>query len=312
MGLRHVSGLMHCGRHLCPICHPFHAGERRADLQTLIGVNWDQGQHFMFTPTARHRLGVKWADLAGAIKRTSRKMQQTRRWKENVLGFTRADESTWSNKGGHHFHQHYLLTLRYGTDGEAFSRWLQEFWEKAMLKEGRTCDWNNMGREWWKPVQTEGELRLVLNYQTKEWEEEGMKTDTPEALRGALQEITGAGTKGQTPWDWPAEIFAEIWEASKGHRWYGTAGIWKPKNAPEATEDDIEARREQKGTPIAWVHAEDWNALTKETREDLLTVAYSRTLDRAGFVAAWTDRSIQLGGILGFGPPPDDEGAPNG
>jgi len=311
-GLRHVSGLMHCGKHLCPICHPFHAGERRADLQSLIGVNWDAGQHFFFTPTARHRMGVRWAELAKAIKKVSGKMQQTRRWKENVLGFTRADESTWSTKSGHHFHQHYLLTLKHGVDGEAFAAWLQEFWEKAMLKESRSCDWDAMGREWWRAVGSEGELRSVLNYQTKEWEDQRAEGDTPESLRDALKEITGAGTKGQTPWDWPPEVFAEVWESSKGHRWFGAGGLWKPKNAPEVTEDEIEERREQKGTPIAWVHAEDWNALTKETREDLLTVAYSRTLDRAGFVAAWMDRSIKLGGILGFGSPPDEEGETDG
>lgn len=304
-GLRHVSGLMHCGRHLCPICHPFHASERRADLQTLVGVNWDAGQHFLFTPTARHRRGVLWSDLARAIKAVARKMQTQRRWKEAVLGFTRADESTWSNKGGHHFHQHYLMTLRPEVDAVAFSEWLQGFWEKAMLKEGRTCDWESMGREWWKPVQSADELRLVMNYQTKEWEEEGAKGDTPEALRGALQEITGAGNKGQTPWDWPAEVFAEVWEASKGHRWFGAAGIWKPKNAPEVTADEIEARREQKGNPVAWVHAEDWNSLTKEVRDDLLAGAYNRSMGRAEFAAWWCQKSMELGGILGLGAPPE-------
>lgn len=306
-GLRHVSGLMHCGRHLCPICHPFHAGERRADLETLIGVNWEAGKHFLFTPTARHRRGVKWSELAGAIKSVSRKMQQTRRWKENVLGFTRSDESTWSTKSGHHFHQHYLLTLKNGADSEAFSLWLKDYWEKAMLKAGRTCDWDGMNREWWKPIQSEGQLHQVLNYQTKEWEEERAEgVETPEALRGAVQEITGAGTKGQTPWDWPPEVFAEIWEASKGHRWFGAAGIWKQKNAPEVTEDEIEARREQKGKPIAWVHAEDWNSLAKETRVDLLSGAYSRNMDHSGFVAWWSERSIELGGILGLGEPPEE------
>ena len=311
-GKRHISGLMHCGRHLCPICHPFHAGERREDLQALIGVNWEAGEHFLFTPTARHRAGVRWAELAGAIKVVAKKMQGTRRWKENVLGFTRADESTWSSRGGHHFHQHYLLTLRAGADAEAFAAWLQEFWEKAMVKEGRTCDWEAMGGRWWKPVQSEEELRLVLNYQTKEWEGQGTQEGTPEALRGALEEITGAGTKGQTPWDWPAEVFAEIWKASKGHRWFGAGGIWKPKNAPEVTEDEIEERREKRGNPIAWVHAEDWNTLPMGIREDLLAGAYSRRMDRAAFLTWWEDRSRELGGILGVGEPPEDEGETDG
>jgi hypothetical protein len=301
---------MHCGKHLCPICHPFHAGERRADLQTLIGVNWDAGQHFFFTPTARHRMGVKWAELAGAIKKVSRKMQQTRRWKESVLGFTRADESTWSTRSGHHFHQHYLLTLRHEVDGAVFAEWLQGFWEKAMVKEGRSCAWEGMEREWWKAVGSEAELHQVLNYQTKEWEaEEGAGIEMPEALRGAVQEITGAGTKGQTPWDWPAEVFAEVWEASKGHRWFSAAGIWKPKNAPEVTEDEIEARREQKGEPVAWIHVEDWNGLAREVRQSLLIGAYSRRMDRDAFVSWWGERSVELGGILGIGPPPEEGGA---
>jgi len=311
-GKRHVSGLMHCGKYLCPICHPFHAGERRADLQSLIGVNWEAGEHFLFTPTARHRAGVHWADLAGAIKTVAKKMQVQRTWKENVLGFTRSDESTWSPRGGHHFHQHYLLTLRAGADAEAFAAWLQKFWEEALSKAGRTCDWTAMGGRWWKPVQTVAQLRQVLNYQTKEWEDQEAKEDTPEALRGALEEITGAGTKGQTPWDWPAKVFAEVWVASKGHRWFGAGGIWKPKNAPEVTEDEIEERREKKGTAIAWIHGEDWNMLPMGIREDLLAGAYSRRMDRAGFLQWWEDRSRELGGILGVGAPPDEEGEADG
>ncbi len=305
-GLRHVSGLMHCGRHLCPICHPFHAAERRGDLFALVGVNWEAGQHFLFTPTARHRRGVKWAELKDSIKAVAKKMQSQRRWKESVLGFTRADESTWSDKSGHHFHQHYLLTLRHGVDGDSFAEWLQGFWEKAMTKEGRTCDWDGMDREWWKPVRSEAELGLVMNYQTKDWEDDQAGETTPEDLRGALKEVTGAGTKGQTPWDWPAEVFAEVWTASKGHRWFGTAGIWKAKNAPEVTEDEIEARREAKGTAIAWIHAEDWNALAQEVRDDLLRGAYSRDMDRGQFLRWWGECSEALGGVLGLGEPPED------
>jgi hypothetical protein len=303
-GKHHIAGLTHCGRHLCPICHPFHAMVRRNDLHAMVGVCWEAGKHFLFTPTARHRRGVKWAELKAAIKIVSRKQQQQRMWKDHVLGFVRADETTFGING-FHFHQHYLLTLKRECNEKVFSEWLKGFWEAELRRAGRSADWSAMGRRsWWVPIRTANAALAVMNYATKEWTwDEKPGKQTPELTRGAVTEVVGAATKGQTPWDWPPAAFGEVWKASKRHRWYGTSGIWRPKNGLELTEEEIELRREAQGEDAAWIRREDWTALSMHDQQEVLAVIHSG-IGPTDFIHWLQAFNAVWGGIFQFGSPP--------
>jgi hypothetical protein len=280
-GGRHATGLAHCGRHLCPICHPYHQSVRRKKLELRAGRVLEEhpdAQHWLLTFTARHHLGVRWIELRKAIHAVARSLQQTRRWRITI-GHVRADETTWTSNG-HHYHQHWLVSLPRGVDAEEWLAWLQDYFETRLRQHGRTAEWT---QGWARPVT---DLESVLRYQTG---------------GGIGRELTGSATKA-APWDLPAKAFAEIWEASKGCRWWSTAGCWRLSGD---TDEEIEADRErQPGEVVAYVPGVVWTYLSRETREDLHALIYDRAIDDAGFLELWARANVALGGVLGVGPPP--------
>lgn len=279
-GGRHATGLAHCGRHLCPICHPYHQGVRRKKLKARARQVLEEhpdAQHFLLTFTARHHLGVRWIELRKAIHAVARSLQQTRRWRITI-GHVRADETTWTTNG-HHYHQHWLVSLPGGVDADEWLAWLRDYFETRLRQHGRTAEWTE---GWARPVT---DLGSVLRYQTG----------------GIGRELTGSATKA-APWDLPPRAFAEVWEASKGCRWWSTAGCWRLTGD---TDEEIEADRErQPGEVLAYVPGVVWTYLSRETREDLHALIYDRSIDDAAFLALWERANITLGGVLGVGPPP--------
>jgi hypothetical protein len=278
---RSLVGLQHCGRHLCPVCHPYHQATRRAKLEArLPEVIAEQSARYLFvTVTARHHLGVRWKDLRRDIHSVTRSLQQTRRWRV-TLGHIRSDETTWG-KHGHHFHQHWLIAIPENVEPEEWLGWMKGYIESRLLALGRTADWQP---GWWQEVPA-SELVNVARYQTE----------------GIGWELTGAATK-KAPWDMPPAAFAEVWESSRGCRWWSTAGCFRIKGD---TDEEIEAERQARpGEVIAWVPGIVWTSLSRDTREDLLELIADRTLSREQFLALWSRANIALGGVLGVGPPP--------
>ena len=148
-GKRHVGGLAHCGRMVCPICAPYLMASRMEVLERRVtqlkqkeGLRW-----FLFTPTIRHRKGAKWRPLVEVMRSVSRRMIQRKPWRDAVAGWVRVLETTYG-WAGHHPHEHYLLVVKAseGWDAEGFFRWVQETFERLIREEGRTCDWQP---GWW-------------------------------------------------------------------------------------------------------------------------------------------------------------------
>jgi hypothetical protein len=254
---------------------------RRTKLEgELPGVvqKHPKARYLFVTVTARHHLGVRWLSLRRDIHAVMRKLQQTRRWRV-TLGHVRSDETTWG-KHGHHFHQHWLIAIPESVGLGEWLGWFKTYVEEHLRAVGRTADWQE---GWWKEVPA-AELANVVRYQTE----------------GITWELTGAATK-KAPWDMPPSAYAEVWDYSKGCRWWSTAGCFRISGE---TDEEIEAEREQQpGRTIAWVPGIVWTSLSRETREDLLELINDRSLSTSSFLEFWGLANDTLGGVLGVGPP---------
>lgn len=109
------SGLVHCGRVLCPNCGPRIATVRREEINNGIS-NWRAaGGRILFgTLTLRHHRGQSFRELAHAISECWRAATGGRSWMsdQKVHGIThiiRVWEEKWSPETGWHLHVHFLL-----------------------------------------------------------------------------------------------------------------------------------------------------------------------------------------------------------
>jgi hypothetical protein len=278
---RHFSGLAYCGRALCPNCGPFSAARRREALEALVPlVLATGGRSFHVVLTLRHHMGVRWLDLASAVKGVFRKMRQCRTWGDSVAGFVRSDETTFG-RNGHHFHSHLLVTLKPGVDADALKAWIEDYWQVRAREHGRTSDWHD---GWWSEV-APVDLLAVVRYGTKQAAHEPSQT-LAHVLAGEV--LGGASKRGSAPWDLPPVAYAEVWHDSKGYRWFGAGGCWKSDQvkAVESEEGAAEAR-ETHGEVIGSVPREDWRRLPRELRRWVRGLAANRALTDADFLRSW-------------------------
>lgn len=313
-GSRHVAGIAHCNRAVCPACAPFLAAKRREQLAPLVAANVGAGRHFHLVLTLRHRLGSKWLELASAKKAIWKRIQQRVRWRGKkgegageVLGFVRADEVTYGRHGWHD-HSHVLLTLRADVDPVEFFEWFRLAWEAGARQEGRTADLQAQDR-WWSEI-APARLGDVAGYVTKAADEargvvpreDGAETAAAFADAELLEHVAaaevlgGAAKHGAAPWDIALEHperYVELYTASKGFRWFSTSGIWKTKKLEELEDDDAAgAEREKTGEVLVEVSTERWNDLmrhrqAREARAWLLGMIANPEVDRATFLREW-------------------------
>lgn len=274
---RHLSGVLYCGRHLCPSCGGFAAARRREALEDVVPRVANQGRHVHAVFTLRHRAGVRWRDLRDVQKTIWRGMVQTKEWRGAVLGFVRADETTFG-RNGHHFHVHALITLAPNVDAESFQRWIESYWRRRARAEGRTAEWAD---GWWSEVAPDA-LLSVVRYGTK-------SAESPAASQLGhvvmAEVLGGSGKRGAAPWSLPPLAFAEVWFESKRHRWFAVGGIWRSEAAAAVeTEEGAAAERETHGVPIATVTREVWRALPRETKQWVIGLVANRELTDADVV----------------------------
>jgi REP element-mobilizing transposase RayT len=260
-GGRHLSGVIHCGRHLCPDCGPFNASRRREVLEKHAAEVAELGDHYHAVFTLRHHLGVRYKELRDAVKGTFRAMTQTRTWRDSALGFVRSDEITYG-ANGHHFHIHLLVTVEKGTDGDSVRDWVKDYWQTKAREFGRTAEWTD---GWWSPVSA-GDLEKVVRYGTK-LADEGTPSQGLAHLV-ASEVLGGTAKKGSAPWDLPDLAYLEVWAGSKGQRWMSTSGIWRtPKIEAVESDEAASAEREKVGFPLATIDRAIWGLLPREVRE---------------------------------------------
>jgi len=272
---RHLSGVLHCNRVLCPTCSAFITARRIEQLKPLAEQNADAGEHVFLTLTMRHRMGVQWGSLNRAVKAAWRSVAKRRRFGSSVLGGVRQDESTWG-ENGHHFHVHVLLTLAPGVNAAEFAQWFREAFEKVAQEGGRTCDWKD---EWWSVV-AKDRLASAVAYTQK--------------AGGGLDHLLGAellagwAKHGSRLWDLPPDVYAEVWKESKRNRWFSSFGIWKCTKAEELEDEEtLEAEREQTGQEERSVPVATWKLVPPNWLDWLVGVVLNRDVPRAEALRFW-------------------------
>jgi hypothetical protein len=214
------------------------------------------GRTFLLTPTLRHRMGVKYADLRKALATICRRMKQSWRWR-TVVADIRADEVTWGLHG-FHLHKHILLTLPHNADAQAFRIWVRDFWEQQARKEGRTCDWPD-NAAWWSEVAPES-VGLTARYLQKAREVDLMHVAAAEVLGQAAK-------RGAEPWSLPPAAYVEAWVASKGQRTFALGGLWRTDRTAEVESDEDAADERALVAPaFARTQSSAWRELPKEVK----------------------------------------------
>ncbi len=281
---RHFSGVMHCNRVLCPCCSAYIVAGRLEQLLPLVAQNKDKGRHVFLTLTLRHHMGVEWAELASALKASWKEMLQQRRFRDSVQGGVRQDETTWGQHG-HHFHSHIVLTLQEGIDPSDFTTWFQARFAQAATRRERTCEWRE---GWWSEVSAD---RLVDAVAYTQKPGGGL-----EHLIGA-ELLAGGAKAGSRPWDLPDDVYAEVWRASKGHRWFSSFGIWRlRKDDEQKTDEQVAAEtREATGEEVRSVPVVDWKRLTPTQADLLQGLVLNPRLAREQVLRAWDCFWLALG-----------------
>ena len=265
---RYFSGLIHCGKPICPNCLPYQDAKRRERLEAIapeiakLPLN-----HFVVTITLRHHYAPNgnWKILVKAIKKTWRKMVKERHFRESlkkagvVGGYFWKMETTFSYQWGHHPHLHVLLSLPNTVNPLEFKEWVQEYWERRLREQGRTCEWQD---GWFEPLRTSTDVNKMIKY-----------------LTGGIQEVTGNATKKLPPWKLEPEAFVEVFHSMKYEKWFGSGECWRQKAVVEAeSESKLEEERDSKDPFIYVIPRDKWNALTFGQRFDVRKIVGDRTL----------------------------------
>lgn len=291
---RYVSGVCHCNSMICPLCAKYYAAKRREKLQVrgqelakhifgrcdcsqkvssvgslpvclldgkLICLRNAKAYHMV--TTLRHRMGAKYVVLVGALSKVHKKMQQQSFWKKSVLGNVRSMELT-HGCNGFHPHHHNLVILGSWVDAKWFGEKVKLFWEKELLKLGRSCDWKD---GWFEKVRGESFDDLVRY------------------LNKAVNEVSLFSNKIETPWQLPANAYAEVYREGKGVRWFGVGGVWKSDETVKAeSEVELEAERESKDPILVSIPVESWNSLTIEDKLLVRAVVADKTISNVDCV----------------------------
>jgi len=292
---RYMSGVCHCNSMICPLCAKYYANKRREKLQVhgeelakhifgkcdcsqklpsvgslpvcllngkLICLKGAKAYHMV--TTLRHRMGAKYVVLVSALSKVHKKMQQQSFWKKSVLGNVRSMELTYGFNGFHP-HHHNLLILGSWVDADWFSEKVKSFWERELLKLGRSCDWKD---GWFEKVRGESFDDLVRY------------------LNKAVNEVSLFSNKIKTPWQLPASAYAQVYKEGKGVRWFGVGGVWKCDETVKAeSELELEAERESKDPILVSIPVESWNKLTIEDKLLVRAVVADKAISNVDCVA---------------------------
>ncbi len=269
-GSRYFKGLLHCNRMLCPICAPYLMSKRvKAMRLRAENLARDPGlRHFLLTLSVQHGQESDWKSRVKALKAIQASLQGSRRWKGLVEGFARVLESTHGSNG-HHPHEHVLLTLRVapGWDSASFFVWARGLGDKASKRHGVS---SRFTEGWWREIPA-GDLVRAVSYfgHSQKWGQPSSISKT---------DPTDQGPEHLPIWAIPARAFSEVWQESKGVRWFGTGGCWRgvltdsdEKPAPNSAVLDVlqsDPALDCHQTPILHIPGEVWRSWSPSVRRE--------------------------------------------
>jgi hypothetical protein len=296
---RYVGRMCHCAKALCPICLPYADAKRFERLSARAPAVIKMGlTHVLVTLTVRHHKGAKWKTLVDAKKAVWRRLGKQRFWREAVAGYYWKMESPYG-KHGHHPHRHVLLSFRPGIDLGKVRERFQEYWERELRAEGRSCEWHP---GWWQVLsyeqardfieQAEGEKLVARELDCREalagsvdqladQDLSGAEVDLPvvaemqgKDLRRVLRyltkgavEILGGSAKSSAPWNMPVDAFVEVFTNMRHVKWFGSGGVWRTAAVEEAeSEESLEQERESDDPVLVEIPRQIWNSFSYDVR----------------------------------------------
>lgn len=140
-----LRNLAVCGSHLCPVCGPRVAAQRRDEVGTVLEKAKEVGGlvPVLLTLTARHKAGDSLAALLGPLKEAQRRWRNHRAHKafrRSTVGTVSAFEVT-HGRNGWHPHFHLLVFIKADSPAKALRSIaaLRSPWSAALDAVGLSC-----------------------------------------------------------------------------------------------------------------------------------------------------------------------------
>lgn len=319
----HVAGLWKCCKRLCPVCGLRLAVRRLLQLQRRAAVvEKDPGLiHVTGALTCRHHMGGdprrKFDALSDLWNEFGKQPwvggdKRVRSFQPKVLaGYFMAPEITFSLIFGFHPHLQLGGSLRPPMELPTLAekeRWFLEYRDRcrAWFEENAprfniTCEWQD---DWLQMAH--GALAIVIHYICKgekyhealtidvtEMEAPGSKLADldrlfAEGVFGALKRARGLSES-----EMPVGERINLWNATRGMRWFRVGGIWSDQETAKSDEETM-AEDETADEDVVEMAPAAWDRLRREIIHILCALLGDVRYARSMVVQAWAAAEFML------------------
>lgn len=319
----HVGGLWKCCKRLCPVCGLRLAVRRLLQLQRRAAVVEQDSSliHITGALTCRHHLGnnprakfdalsTLWNEFGKQPWVSGCKSKKGQHPKV-LVGFFMAPEITFSHANGFHPHLQFGGSLR--SPAELLTHAEKEQWfltfrdrcrswfEANAPRFGVTCEWKD---DWMQMAH--GALEVVVHYICKgEHHHEDLAIEVTEEERpdsrledldrlfkegvfGALKRARGLSES-----EMPVGERVNLWNATRGLRWFRVGGLWRDKDTAKSDEDTM-AEDETADEEVAEMAPAAWDSLRREVSHLLCALLGDVRYSRSTVVQAWAAAELMI------------------
>lgn len=319
----HVSGLWRCCKRLCPVCGLRLAVRRLLQLQRrAAAVEQDPSLiHITGALTCCHHLGnnprQKFDALSSLWNEFGKQPwvggdKRVKSYHPKVLaGFFMAPETTFSQAFGFHPHLQFGGSLRPPVDLPtraekeqwflAYRDRCRAWFEANAPRFGITCEWQD---DWMQMAQSA--LLTVIYYVCKgekyheslviavtEEEKPGSRLEDldrlfKEGVFGALKRARGLSES-----EMPVGERVNLWNATRGMKWFRVGGLWRDKETAKSDEDTM-AADETADEDVVEMPPAAWDRLRREIIHILCALLGDVRYSRSTVVQVWAAAEFML------------------
>lgn len=319
----HVAGLWKCCKRLCPVCGLRLAVRRLLQLQRRASfVEQDSNLiHVAGALTCRHHMGGNPREKFDALSDLWNEFakqpwvggdRRVKSFHPKVLaGYFMAPETTFSSMFGFHPHLQFGGSLRPPMELPTLAekeQWFLEFrdrcrawFEKNAPRFHITCEWKD---DWLQMAQ--GALAAVVHYVVKgdkhhedlaivatEMEAPGSRLAHldrlfKEGVFGALKRARGLSES-----EMPVGERINLWNATRGMRWFRVGGLWSDKETAKSDEETM-AEDETADEDVVEMAPAAWDRLRREIIHILCALLGDVRYSRSVVVQVWAAAEMML------------------